>query len=246
MQLYIIRHAQSTNNALANQRDRVCDPTLTELGQCQAELVAQHLANGVNLEYSVNHSVEDTMTRDGRGYKITRLYCSAMHRALLTAQPIGQALGVAPEVWLDIHERGGIFLDHGDGRGIVGYPGKRRSEILAEFPNYILPDELTEDGWWDPERGMENWVAYQARAIRVANTLRQWAANKTENEQIAIVSHGGFINALLKALTNQSPDWNVFYHHDNTGITRIDFQEDGHLSIRHLNRFDHLPPELIS
>jgi len=227
-------------------RDRVCDPTLTELGQRQAVLVAQHLANGSNLEYRVDHSVEDTGAHHGKGYKITRLYCSAMHRALLTAQPIGQALGVTPEVWLDIHEQGGIFLDHRAERGIVGYPGKRRSEILAEFPNYILPDELTEDGWWDPKRGMEDWVGCQERAIRVVNTLRKWAANKTKNEQVAMVSHGDFINALLKALTNQSPDWNVFYHHDNTGITRIDFQEDDHLSVRHLNRFDHLPPELIS
>lgn len=246
MQLYIIRHAQSTNNVLANQRDRVYDPALTELGQRQAELVAQHLANGVNPEYSIGDSVEATTARNGKGYKITRLYCSAMHRALLTTQPIGQALGLTPEIWLDIHEHGGIFLDHGDERGIVGYPGKRRSEILAEFPSFILPDELTDDGWWDPERGMEDWVAYQERAVKVANTLREWAANSHENGPIAIVSHGDFINLLLKALTNQRLDWPVYYHHYNTGITRIDFWGDGGLSIRHLNRFDHLPPELIS
>ena len=47
MQLYIVRHAQSTNNALADIRDRVCDPTLTELGERQAEIVGGHLAAGI-------------------------------------------------------------------------------------------------------------------------------------------------------------------------------------------------------
>lgn len=246
MRLYIIRHAQSTNNALANQRDRVCDPTLTALGKRQAELVAQHLANGFNPEYSVGDSEEDTTAYNGKGYKITHLYSSAMHRALLTAQPIGQALGLVPEVWLDIHEHGGIFLDHGDEQGIVGYPGKRRSEVLAEFSNYILPDELTEDGWWNPEHGMEDRLAYKERAIRVASTLREWAATRYKNTPIAMVSHGGFMSILLKALTSQLLDEPVYYHHYNTGITRLDFWGDGGVSVRHLNRFDHLPPELIS
>ena len=122
MILYIIRHAQSTNNELADHRDRVCDPPLTELGKRQTEILAQHMATGVDIEpWSVD-------SRGRRGYGITRLYCSPMWRALQTTQPVGRALGLAPEVWIDIHERGGIFLDHGEDGGIVGYPGKTRSE----------------------------------------------------------------------------------------------------------------------
>ena len=26
-----------------------------------------------------------------------------------------------PKIWVDIHERGGMFLDHGEGGGSVGY-----------------------------------------------------------------------------------------------------------------------------
>lgn len=244
MKLFIVRHAQSTNNALADQRNRSKDPTLTELGVQQAEIVAEHLAVGFNPGYVVGVSEEDTHARKKRGYNITRLYCSAMQRALETAQPIGQALGLAPEIWIDIHEHGGIFLEYDDGRGIVGYPGKTRSQILAEFPNYVLPDEITEEGWWNPDWGMEDWPTCQSRAIRVANTLREWS--KTNRDNIAIVSHGGFIDALLKALTSQLPGPHLFYHHYNTGITRVDFREDGRVDIRHINRFDHLPPELIS
>lgn len=245
MKLYIIRHAQSTNNALADQRRRVCDPPLTELGFRQAQLVAHHLATGSNPDYVIGQSDEDTTALTKQGYNIKHLYCSAMHRALLTAQPIARALGLRPEVWVDIHEHGGIFLEHDDARGIIGYPGKTRPEILKEFPDYILPAEITNEGWWNPASGMEDWPACHGRAIKVANTLRQWAATRN-GERVAIVSHGGFIDALLKALTYQLPSPHLFYHHYNTAITRVDFRADSRIDIRHINRFDHLPPELIS
>ena len=45
MQLYIIRHAQSYNNALTDWTERVSDPPLTELGEQQADLLAAYLAS---------------------------------------------------------------------------------------------------------------------------------------------------------------------------------------------------------
>jgi broad specificity phosphatase PhoE len=241
MELYFIRHAQSTNNALAHHRERVCDPPLTELGLRQAKVVAQHLTNGQTPEAAKSSSVEATRSNHRRGYSITRLYCSPMMRALQTAQPIGQALGIAPEIWVNIHEQGGIFLDHGEAGGIIGYSGKTRSEILSEFPNFQLPDDVTEGGWWN--NGYEEWPACHGRAIKVARQLREWGHN---DERIALVSHGGFIDALLKALCNQLPSHHLCYHHYNTAITRLDFDQDNRLHLRYLNRVDHLPSELIS
>jgi len=235
MILYIIRHAQSTNNALTDHRDRVCDPPLTELGKRQTEILAQHMVTGVDIEpWSAD-------SHGQRGYGITKLYCSPMWRALQTAQPVGRALGLAPEVWIDIHERGGVFLDHGEEEGIVGYPGKTRSEVLAEFPNYVLPEGITEQGWW--HQGLEDWPACHGRAIRVMDRLRERSAN---DERIALVSHGGFFNALLKALFNQLPGRHVYYHCLNTSISRINFRDDGRLSVQFLNRVDHLPLDLVS
>jgi len=235
MELYIIRHGQSTNNTLNDPRGRVCDPPLTELGRRQVALVAQHLASAAN---------RTPWAADGqkqRGCGIARLYCSPMRRALETAQPIGRALGVVPEVWIDIHEFGGIYLDYRAPTGGVAYPGKTRSEILAEFPHYRLPEGITEQGWW--RGGREERAAFYERVARVAERLRQWAA---DDEQIAIVSHGDFSNGLLHALFNLSPEHGVYYHHPNTAISRIDFQGDGHLDVRYVSRVDHLPPELIS
>ena len=119
-----------------------------------------------------------------------------------------------------------------------------RAEILAEFPDYQLPDEITADGWW--KSGCEDWPACHGRAIKVMHQLRDWAANGWREERIALVSHGGFMDALLKALSNQLPSKHIWYHHFNTAITRVDFREDGGLSLRYLNRVEHLSPEYIS
>jgi len=243
MQLYIIRHGQSTNNALADQWDRVFDPQLTDLGWRQAQTLAEHLARGIHPEQKIGSSEEDTGVRTVQGYGITRLFCSAMHRAMQTAQPIGTALKLNPEVWVDIHEVGGIFLQYRDERETVGYPGKTRTEILQEFPNYTLPDKITNQGWWDVNLGKEDWPSCQARAIRAAQQLRRWADSE---ERIAIVSHGGFIDSLVKALTNQLPGRNLAYHNFNTAMNRIDFLDNERIDIRYLNRVDHLPQELVS
>jgi broad specificity phosphatase PhoE len=166
-----------------------------------------------------------------------------MYRALQTARPIGRALGLNPEVWVDIHESGGIFLEHEDERGTVGYPGKTRSEILAEFSNYVLPDAITEHGWWDVNKAREDLFSCQGRALRVGRHLQRWAHT---NERIALVSHGGFIDALIKTLTSQLPGDHLFYHHFNTAFSRIDIDGTGRLDIRYINRTDHLLPELVS
>jgi 2,3-bisphosphoglycerate-dependent phosphoglycerate mutase len=237
MQLYIMRHAQSTNNALADQRYRVADPLLTETGHRQAELLAEHLAHGrARFTPATNPS-----RGAGGAYGITRLYCSPMRRALQTARPVSQALGLTPEIWVEIHEYGGIWLEHADGTGIRGYPGMTRGEIEAELPGCTLPEGVTDRGWW---RGaQEEPELFLARAAWVVDTLHSWAERE---ERIAIITHGAFIDGLLNTLLKVARVQPVYYHHDNTGISLIDFRREGRLSLRFLNRLDHLSPELIT
>ncbi|MDX1522286.1 MAG: histidine phosphatase family protein [Anaerolineae bacterium] len=241
MELYLIRHAQSTNNALITQRDRVQDPPLTDIAHQQAQLVAEQVAHGPNFGSMTTESVEATGGGIREGLGLTRLYCSAMWRALQTTEPIGRATGLTPEVWLDIHEHGGIFLDHHDGKGPIGYPGKSRAEILERFPNYVLPDEITDKGWWN--RPYEGWPECHGRAIKVVRQLLNWA--ETE-ERIGLVTHGGFMDALLKAFFRQLPSATFWYHHNNTAITRLDIYPDSRFGLRFLNRIDHLPPKLVT
>ncbi len=245
MELYIIRHAQSANNALANQSDREQDPKLTELGRKQAELLARHLASEPHPEQRYMDDPEKTGVETVRGYGINRLYCSAMHRSLETATAVGNEIGVQPEIWCDVHETGGIFLNHGGERGIVGYPGMTRSEIQAKFPAVEIGTEVSEKGWWDPSAGEEDWAICQGRAIRVARTL--WGmADRGETGPLALVSHAGFMEALFKALLNSLPAPGLTVYHFNTAITRVDLAPGRELHLRYLNRVPHLPQDLVS
>jgi len=232
MEVFVIRHGQSANNALEDVGLRTHDPLLTETGEKQAAIVGPFVAAGGHLSLAER--------QNGRPC-IDQLYCSPMIRTLQTAQPIGQALGVAPEVWIDIHEQGGLFLDHGEEGGIESFPGQNRSQILAQFPNYILPDEIGEDGWWN--KGYEEVHLCHGRAIKVAQTLLQRAA---EDRRIGLVAHGGFMDALLKALGHHLPGDGRHYHHNNTSISRVDLEPGGKVGFKYMNRVHHLPDELIT
>jgi 2,3-bisphosphoglycerate-dependent phosphoglycerate mutase len=233
MQLYIIRHGESANNALGTEdasydeymATRSPDPVLTQTGERQAELVGSHLAEA--------------------DYGITELHCSAMVRAMQTALPIGQALGIEPSVWIDIHEHGGMFLGNPkNGDGIRTYPGISRSKAVERFPGYELPEELSENGWWHGD--YEDMDACAVRARRVAGALEE-RATRDDDSVIALVTHGTFIDQLLKALMKQTENARrIFYFKNNTAITHVDFLKDGPLVLRYTNRIPHLPDELVT
>ena len=162
-----------------------------------------------------------------------------MRRALQTAAPIGQAIGLQPEVWVDIHETGGVFLDYHEGRGL---PGLKRAEMAAQFPTIRLSPEVTEDGWWNRQRETEEeWLE---RAGRVAAELRdRYAAT---DERIGLVTHGGFAAMLLYALFGHARPWRVIFPHLNTAITRLDFDRNGMIVMQYFNRVEHLSSELLT
>ena len=253
MRLFIVRHGESQNNLLNDQlsfddylQQRFPDPALTELGLRQAEAVADHLAKATVAEHY-------RLLSEGKenGYNITRIYCSAMLRAMQTAQPIGQALGIDPEVLIDIHEQGGVFI--GDPRGpesIQQAHGITRAQALEQFPGYKLPAEITENGWW--YGGWEDAASGYARAVRIAAFMHKMAANNRNSQQegaveerVVLVAQGDFIDALIKALLHNVPADDHFYVHYNTAITRIDFHED-RLLLRYINRTEHFTPELFA
>jgi broad specificity phosphatase PhoE len=240
MELFIIRHGQSGNNALANLRDRSVDPPITDLGERQSEMLAAYVASGENQEMS-REDTGNTKYQLRQGLGITTLFTSPMYRSLQTVQPVSRALGLAPQIWVDIHEEGGMYLNHGGDEGLVGYPGRTRSEILAQFPDYVLPTGFDETGWWNKDH--EDPPSLLLRATKVSEQL--WEMAKTE-DRVAMISHGGFMNALLKALFGQISQENMYYRHHNTAISRIYMDGNGRFEVLYLNRIAHLTPESIS
>lgn len=248
MDLLIVRHGQSTNNVIGDTTPdydtrREADPPLTDLGQQQAEAVAGYLADGPNLE-AWSELPQSERREVPRGFGLTHLYASPMLRALQTAQPIARAFNLPVEVWIELHEHGGMFIEYPDERGVIGHVGRRRSEIQQDFPDYVLPDALTEDGWWNPANKREDITGAYARAIRVAAALRRRANTQ---ERIALITHGTFAECLIKALLNMLPSPDVRTYLYNTSISHVHFYPNyNRMTLRYLNRVAHLSPEMVS
>lgn len=228
MQVYLIRHAQSENNALTadTMRRRKVDPALTELGYQQRERLADWLGSEAS----------------AGAINIGQLYTSAMYRSLLTSQPLGEALDLRPEIWLDLHEKGGLFSRQ-NGQ-VSGFGGMTRTAIRQAFPRVRLGEAVTESGWYDAALGMEPETHSHYRAIKVAGELRR----RDDSQAVAaLVSHAGFLDILIKALFDQLPSraHTMRYYHNNTAITRIEIAR-GQTVMHYMNRVDHLPAAMRS
>lgn len=267
MILYLIRHGQSVNNLLADQirsvnndfdrsayenymANRVADPPLTEAGEEQADRLAVYLRQSRPKHRSGmdDGSGEPNANPSGNALGISRLYASPMLRALQTAQPVARALGLPTRIWIGLHEHGGMFENDNENGEAVGHPGLNRRQIEERFPNFELVDEVTDDGWWFA--GEEDRAGCHARAVRVAAELHEMAG-ELEGERIAAVTHGTFLDSLIKAVIGRLPGDEFHIGHHNTAITRIDYTRElqngsGITVVRYTNRVDHLTPELIT
>ncbi|MBI1294705.1 hypothetical protein GC175_07075 [bacterium] len=266
MILYLIRHAQSANNVLAEKVRaigeldelsyddyrlyRVADPSLTEIGFQQADILANYLQTAKPKHRAGFDDPGDLEPGEfeGNPFAINRLYCSAMLRALQTAKPIGEKLGIRPTIWLDVHEHGGVFDNQAEDGLAKGRPGLNRMEIAQSFPGTDVTDDVTQRGWWFADE--EDYADCQGRALRVTEDLFRMARTD-ENDRVAIVSHGTFLDCLLKALIGRLPGYEFRFGHYNTSITRVDFtasQYGGgqHVVVRYVNRVDHLSHDLVT
>ena len=223
MELYLIRHGQSTNNE--GKLPRAADPPLTDIGLEQARWVGESLKD------------------EG----ITRLYSSPMLRTLQTAQIISDIIGLPLHIFVGLHEWGGIWEARGDGTA-VQLPGLNRSEIREICPDVVLPEDVTDEGWWFNEgfagdiEGMvelshENGLAFIAH-------LTEYHVDT--DERVAAVSHGGSGGSLISAFFGLPPDVGYSrFTQNNTGVSKLLFTSERR-QLQYLNRTSHLPPEAVT
>lgn len=239
MQFYFIRHAQSSNNALwdrtGSSRGRSHDPEITEVGRIQACALAEYLA-----------AVHPTTATDGygrsnqRGYQLTHLYSSLMLRAIQTGSIVAERLGLPLDVWVDIHEAGGIYLEDEETGEISGKPGVNRHFLTVNYPIVRLPDLPMENGWWNG--GMESREEARKRARNFIQELLR--RHGDTDDCVAIISHGAFYHHMLFALLEIPEEKGIWFQINNCAITRIDFVDE--TMIAYMNRTNYLKPELVT
>ncbi len=105
----------------------------------------------------------------------------------------------------------------------------------------MLPETITEEGWWNRAFELEEETLPRARSV--LRTLLQEHAGT--DHHVAIVSHGGFYNVFLTALLNLDVERRTWFSLNNVAITRVDFRED-ELFLVYMNRVDFLPKDMIT
>jgi len=162
MRLYLIRHAESQNNALPESQ-RVADPGITELGYRQAE----HLATRV------------------RELGLTKLFTSPFRRTLQTTSPIYEATKLTPNVRVALHEEGGCYTGH-TAENIAGRPGMGRSAIEREFPGFVVSTDMNDRGWWTSDLHEDHALARRRAEALFRRTVNEFGAT---DERVAFVMH---------------------------------------------------------
>lgn len=242
LQLYFIRHGQSTNNVIMEEVaredylfERIHDPLLTEKGRRQAELVADYVAR----TDPENHF--DAQNRNGFG--LTHLYCSLMTRSIETGLPIARKTGLPLHALMDGHETGGVFrAERTDGDPLlIGLPGRGRADFEQAYPELVLPAEVTDAGWWNREK--ESRAYYKPRAKRLIDFMIREHGGK--HHRVGIVTHGGIFARILSALFDIQAE-HYWFLMNNCAISRIEISDDGHILLAYMNKVDFLPVDLIT
>jgi broad specificity phosphatase PhoE len=184
MQLYIVRHGQSTGNITTED---VPDGELTALGERQARETGARLA------------------REG----LTAVVCSPLVRALATATAVAVASSITEiSVWPELQEtRRNVHRGFG------------RHELLERFPLARFPHTFEADGW---DHGGESYESGLERGFSAVESLR---ARFTAEDRVVVISHGAFINYLLRALLHIPAAHHVWFTMLNCSITRVRFHE---------------------
>ncbi|MBG0785056.1 MAG: histidine phosphatase family protein [Anaerolineaceae bacterium] len=242
LQLYFIRHGQSTNNVVMDEGkredylfNRVTDPVLTEKGRRQADLVADYLAREVDGGHF------DPQNRAGFG--LTHLYCSLMTRSIETGLPIARKTGLPLVALTDGHETGGMFrAEKQDGETVlIGLPGRGRSDLEANYPELVLPEDLTDAGWWNREK--EPREAYLPRARRLIDFFVQ--THGGQHHRVGVVTHGAIFARILTVLFDIQAE-HYWFLMNNCGISRIEISDEGEVLLAYMNKVDCLPRDLLT
>ena len=240
MELIVIRHAQSQNNAAwaakGDEAERSPDPEITEIGHRQAQALADFLSN------------DGGNNGDHNRLGITHLYASLMTRAVQTGSYVAAAIGVPLQAWEVIHEWGGIYeADPASGEK-VGLPGPNRDYFASRFPDFVVPDTLGSEGWWN--RPYEPYdIAPRRARIFLEELLERHGYTE---DRVAIVTHGGFSTALFETVTSgqrylELPDGgrHIWYRKYNCSISRLVLEPQA-VVIAGINDYSFMPADLVT
>ncbi|GAA5513859.1 putative phosphoserine phosphatase 2 [Deinococcus carri] len=149
-------------------------------------------------------------------------FCSTLARAHETARIVTDALGVP--LYPD------DLLREWDNGPLAGLP---RDEALRRFPIPAFRHDL--DAF--TAAGGESQAAIRARALLALERLWQ-VGGQAGTANLLVVSHGGFLNSLLRELTGAQRAWFLF---GDTAFATVELSRTSHTAwLTGVNRMPHL------
>jgi broad specificity phosphatase PhoE len=189
VQLLLVRHALP----LRSEPGQGSDPDLSEQGIEQAKRLPDALAR----------------------FPITRLVSSPQRRAVQTAQPVADALGMS----VDVDER---LAEYDYGLSHYTPIEEASEEDLKRLVSGRLPGDV------DPSAFIARVVAGIADVVAAAD----------HDDTVAVFSHGGVINALVH--DTMKTERLLCVGVDYAGVTRLLSSRDGTLSVASINGTEHV------
>jgi broad specificity phosphatase PhoE len=192
VQVLLIRHALP----LRSEPGEGSDPDLSEEGIEQAKRLPGALAR----------------------FRISRLVSSPQRRAVQTAQPVAEALGLD----IDIDDRLAEY-DRDLGHYIpVEQIAAEYPEELARLASGHLPSTVDEDAF----------------LARINDGIRAIASTGEHSDTVAVFTHGGVINGLVHSILHT--DKILCVNVDYAGVTRLLSSRKGGLYIASVNGTEHV------
>jgi len=195
LELLLIRHALPLRVELATG---AADPELSVTGHTQARHLAEYL----------------------KGERIDRLITSPLKRAVQTAEPITELLGLEAEVHHGVSEFDALSSEYVPIEELKATNDPRWQEML--------------DGTWVPEGGM---TRDEFRDVVVPAVDEIIASSPSQ--RVAVTCHGGVINAYLSHMLGL--DEPMFFEPHYTSISRLVASSRGHRTLVSINEITHLP-----
>ena len=206
MQVLLIRHGRPHH---VTEVGAAADPALDDLGHQQAASVATALAAGTY----------------GR---VVGVASSTMRRALETAQPSAEALGLTVTADRRITELDDGSTSYGKG-GFADFASRR--EAWASINAGRWSDHV-----FDP-------AAFSARVVEGMEALIEWHTGRVgtrgaPDDALAVFCHGGVISAYIGHVTRTAQP--LFMSPDHGSVSRMLVEPDGYREVLSVNERAHL------
>ncbi len=205
MILYAIRHAESSANA---GLEAGLNTDLSERGRAQAEALARRFA----------------------GCPALAVYSSPFLRAIRTAEPLAQSLGLPIRIRPELCEFQGLPPGARADLGLAAVDA-----IVAQFPSAIpCPDHPQAFDWPPPDETLSAMIS-RMRSF-AAHLKQRWTGS---SDVVLLTGHGSPIARLVEAWLTDRPGPPFRFTIENAALTGLRYA-DGVSSLICLNEASHL------